>query len=76
MVAESAIVGFSHPIKGNALYGFISLKPNLTKLELENIKTEINNRIGKQIGPIAKLDKIQITAGLPKHALVRSCVVF
>ena len=66
MVAESAIVGFSHPIKGNALYGFISLKPNLTKLELENIKTEINNRIGKQIGPIAKLDKIQITAGLPK----------
>ena len=66
MVAESAIVGFSHPIKGNALYGFISLKPNLRKLELENIKTEINNRIGKQIGPIAKLDKIQITAGLPK----------
>ena len=66
MVAESAIVGFSHQIKGNALYGFISLKPNLTKLELENIKTEINNRIGKQIGPIAKLDKIQITAGLPK----------
>ena len=66
MVAESAIVGFSHPIKGNALYGFISLKSNLTKLELENIKTEINNRIGKQIGPIAKLDKIQITAGLPK----------
>ncbi len=66
MVAESAIVGFSHPIKGNALYGFISLKPNLTKLELENIKTEINIQIGKQIGPIAKLDKIQITAGLPK----------
>ena len=63
-IAESAIVGFPHEIKGNALYGFVTLKSqseNITK-----IKNEINSLISKKIGPIAKLDKIQITTGLPK----------
>ena len=63
-IAESAIVGFPHEIKGNALYGFVTLKSqseNITK-----IKNEINTLISKKIGPIAKLDKIQITTGLPK----------
>ena len=54
-VAESAIVGFSHPIKGNALYGYISLNSNDSNIDLESFKTEINNLISKQIGPIAKL---------------------
>ena len=65
-VAESAIVGFPHPIKGNALYGYISLNSNDSNIDLESFKTEINNLISKQIGPIAKLDKIQFTFGLPK----------
>ena len=63
-VAESAIVGFPHDIKGNALYGFVTLKeehPNLDQL-----RKEINQIITEQIGPIAKLDKIQFTTGLPK----------
>ena len=63
-IAESAIVGFPHEIKGNALYGFVTLKSqseNITK-----IKNEINSLISKKIGPIAKLDQIQITTGLPK----------
>ena len=63
-VAESAIVGFPHDIKGNALYGFITLKSQSENIE--NIKTEINSLISLKIGPIAKLDKIQITNGLPK----------
>ena len=63
-VAESAIVGFPHDIKGNALYGFITL--NQQYENLEQIKKEINISISKKIGPIAKLDKIQITNGLPK----------
>ena len=63
-VAESAIVGFPHDIKGNALYGFITL--NQQYENLEQIKKEINILISKKIGPIAKLDKIQITNGLPK----------
>ena len=63
-VAESAIVGFPHDIKGNALYGFITL--NQQYENLEQIKKEINILISKKIGPISKLDKIQITNGLPK----------
>ena len=64
LVAESAIVGFPHEIKGNALYGFITLKQEHENLDY--IKKEINILISKKIGPIAKLDKIQITNGLPK----------
>ena len=64
LVAESAIVGFPHEIKGNALYGFISLKQEHENLD--DIKKEINILISKKIGPIAKLDKIQMTNGLPK----------
>jgi len=65
-IAESAIVGFPHEIKGNALYGFVTLKTECLTSEIEIIKSEINTIISKQIGPIAKLNKIQITNGLPK----------
>lgn len=64
LVAESAIVGFPHDIKGNALYGFVTLKNDTTN-EVE-LKKEINQLISNAIGPIAKLDKIQFTSGLPK----------
>ena len=63
-IVESAIVGFPHEIKGNALYGFITLKYNPENIN--HIKTEINSLISEKIGPIAKIDKIQITTGLPK----------
>ena len=63
-IAESAIVGFPHEIKGNALYGFITLKDS--SIDSNFIKSDINKIISYKIGPIAKLDKIQITAGLPK----------
>ncbi len=62
-VVESALVGFPHEIKGNALYAFIILKNNQN---IDDIKSEINLLISKTIGPIAKPDKIQIVAGLPK----------
>ncbi len=65
-IAESAIVGFPHEIKGNALYGFVTLKSESSESEIEVITSEINALISKKIGPIAKLDKIQITTGLPK----------
>ena len=63
-VAESAIVGFPHDIKGNALYGFVTLKGGVNDEKL--IAKEINNLISNKIGPIAKLDKIQFASGLPK----------
>ena len=65
-VAESAIVGYPHDIKGNALYGFVMLKETGEGRDKENLKKEINQLISDQIGPIAKLDKIQFVSGLPK----------
>lgn len=65
-VAESAIVGFPHDIKGNALYGFVILKETGEGRNRENLSREINQQITEQIGPIAKLDKIQFVSGLPK----------
>jgi acetyl-CoA synthetase len=65
-VAESAIVGFPHDIKGNALYGFVILKETGESRVHENVRIEINQIIAEHIGPIAKLDKIQFTSGLPK----------
>lgn len=65
-VAESAIVGYPHDIKGNALYGYVVLKETGESRQRENLKKEINQLISEQIGPIAKLDKIQFVSGLPK----------
>jgi acetyl-CoA synthetase len=65
-VAESAIVGFPHDIKGNALYGYVILKETGESRDRENLKKEINQVITEHIGPIAKLNKIQFVAGLPK----------
>lgn len=63
-IAESAIVGFPHEIKGNALYGFVTTKSDIK--DEEQLKKDINALISAKIGPIAKLDKIQFTSGLPK----------
>ena len=63
-VCEAAIVGFPHHIKGNGIYAYIICheKPeNETRL-----KKEINNLVSKEVGPIAKADKIQFVNGLPK----------
>ena len=65
-VSESAIVGFPHDIKGNALYGYVTLKETGESRDHDNLRKEINQIITEQIGPIAKLNKIQFTDGLPK----------
>ncbi|MBG7629185.1 MAG: acetate--CoA ligase [Bacteroidetes bacterium] len=65
-VAESAIVGFPHDIKGNALYGYVILKESGESRVHDNVRKEINQIITEHIGPIAKLDKIQFVPGLPK----------
>ncbi|MBF6596704.1 MAG: acetate--CoA ligase [Fermentimonas sp.] len=65
-VAESAVVGFPHDIKGNALYGFVVLKEVGLWRDRNNLIKEINQLISDQIGPIAKLAKIQFVTGLPK----------
>lgn len=65
-VAESAIVGVPHDIKGNALYGYVILKETGEGRNHDNLRKEINQIITEHIGPIAKLDIIQFTPGLPK----------
>jgi len=65
-VSESAIVGFPHDVKGNALYGYVILKDTGESRDQNNLRKEINQIITEHIGPIAKLDKIQFTSGLPK----------
>ena len=65
-VAESAIVGFPHDVKGNALYGYVILKETGEENSFDKLRKEINQIITEHIGPIAKLNKIQFTTGLPK----------
>ena len=65
-VAESAIVGFPHDIKGSALYGYVILKDFGESRNHDNLRKEINQAISEKIGPIAKLDKIHFSEGLPK----------
>lgn len=65
-VAESAVVGFPHEVKGNALYGYVILKETGEGRDRDNVRKEINQLITEQIGPIAKLDKVQFVSGLPK----------
>ena len=62
--SESAIVGYPHDVKGNALYGFVILSDEPENEE--TLRAEINKTIAESIGPIAKLDKIQFVSGLPK----------
>lgn len=63
-VAESAVVGYPHEIKGQAIYAYITLKE-----ESDNpnkVRSEIINSVVEQIGKIAKPEIIQFVPGLPK----------
>ncbi len=63
-VVESAVVGYPHDIKGQGIYAYVIL--NDPKSALESWKEEITETVAKQIGGIAKPDKIQFVSGLPK----------
>ena len=63
-VVESAVVGYPHDIKGNALMAYVILyepiEDNATLIH------EVREEISKQIGPIAKPDRVMVVSGLPK----------
>lgn len=63
-VAESAVVGFPHDIKGQGVYAYVILKEGAVADDAT--KDEINKIVRRIIGPIAKCDVIQWTSGLPK----------
>jgi len=63
-VAEAAVVGFPHEIKGEGIYAFVTLNAGVEKSD--GLKQELLKHVAKEIGPIAKPDKIQFADGLPK----------
>jgi len=63
-VAESAVVGMPHEIKGQGIYAFVTLKASVGKSE--ELKKELVAHVRKEIGPIATPDKIQFADALPK----------
>ena len=63
-VAESAVVGYPHDIKGQGIYAYIILVEGQDPSD--QLKTEIVKTVRSIIGPIATPDVIQITPGLPK----------
>ena len=63
-VVESAVVGFPHDVKGNALHAFVISKDAVH--DTEALITALRALVAKTIGPIAKPDRIQVVSGLPK----------
>ncbi|MGA3304444.1 MAG: acetate--CoA ligase [Stellaceae bacterium] len=63
-VAEAAVVGFPHDIKGQGIYAYVTLK--LGNEPQEELRKELVQWVRKQIGPIAQPDLVQWAPGLPK----------
>ncbi|MEP4078632.1 acetate--CoA ligase [Haloferula sp.] len=63
-VAEAAVVGKPHEIKGQAVVAFVTLKGG--RKESAALETELRNHVGKAIGAIAKPDDLHFTPSLPK----------
>jgi len=63
-VAESAVVGFPHEIKGQGIYAYITLNQGIEPTD--ELKKELTQQVRTQIGPIATIDTIQWAPGLPK----------
>lgn len=63
-VVESAVVGYPHDIKGQGIYAYVIV--NDKDQDEDELRRELRVVVNREIGPIAKPDKIQIVSGLPK----------
>ena len=63
-VAEAAVIGYPHEIKGQGIYTFVTLMDGVEATD--ELRTELINHVRKEIGPIASPDVIQWAPGLPK----------
>jgi acetyl-CoA synthetase len=63
-VAEAAVIGYPHEIKGQGIYAFVTLKSGIQKSD--DLKKQLVNHVRTVIGPIASPDKLQFADGLPK----------
>lgn len=64
LVAEAAVIGYPHEVKGEAIYAFVTLKEGVHKSS--KLKEELKNHVRNTIGPIAKPEKLQFADELPK----------
>ncbi|HEX7185242.1 MAG TPA: acetate--CoA ligase [Thermoanaerobaculia bacterium] len=65
-VAEAAVVGFPHEIKGTGIYAYVNITPEYESWDEEELVGALKEQVRHAIGPIAAPDRIQIAAGLPK----------
>jgi len=65
LVAESAVVGMPHPIKGQGIYAYVVVPDKPEGLD-EELRNSLIKAVAKLISPIAKPDQIQFVSGLPK----------
>ncbi len=63
-VAEAAVVGYPHDVKGQGIYAYVTL--NAGEEPSQDLKKELVTHVRKEIGPIASPDLIQFAPGLPK----------
>jgi len=63
-VAESAVVGYPHDIKGQGIYAYVTTTAGTA--ETDALKADLVKHVRKEIGPIATPDMLQFSAGLPK----------
>ncbi len=63
-VAEAAVVGFPHDIKGQGIYAYVTLNAGVEPTE--DVAAALKQQVRKEIGPIATPDHIHLTPGLPK----------
>ncbi len=63
-VAEAAVVGYPHDIKGQGIYAYVTLMDGVC--EIDQLKAELKQWVRKEIGPIATPDMVQWASGLPK----------
>src|ERR1044071_1528913 len=65
-VAEAAVVGFPHDIKGTGIYAFVIVTPEFETWDPEQLTGALKEQVRQAIGPIATPDRIVIAPGLPK----------
>jgi acetyl-CoA synthetase len=63
-VAEAAVIGLPHEVRGNAIYGYVLLRAG--QKDSEELREELRNHVAKTVGPIAKPEKVTVVDKLPK----------
>jgi acetyl-CoA synthetase len=63
-VAEAAVIGLPHEVRGNAIYGYVLLRTG--HKDSPELRETLRNHVAKMVGPIAKPEKVEVVDRLPK----------